>query len=242
MAKPCGAAPDALAVVDRLDAAQSREALDALALDYVRQAGFDGYYYIRYDTGVGFSSLDHRPPAWLDHYRREGLLHADPVTLRVCAEVTPFRWEEAFAGRRHDLAWMRRYLVSRDYGLAEGFNVPIHGNGFDRATFCVFGADTRRFQEALRAHRGAIKALAHSFHNAYERLHRSSPPPLTLSPREVECLHWAAEGKTNGEIADILSISANTVNAHMAGAARKLGTATRIQTVVKAITLHLILP
>lgn len=45
----------------------------------------------------------------------------------------------------------------------------------------------------------------------------------TLTPREREVLHLAAQGKTNAEIAKRLSISARTVETHRAHMMRKLG-------------------
>ena len=61
-----------------------------------------------------------------------------------------------------------------------------------------------------------------------------------LSPREVECLHWVALGKTDAEIALILSISARTARFHVENAKQKLQVATRIQAVAVALRLHAI--
>jgi len=48
-------------------------------------------------------------------------------------------------------------------------------------------------------------------------------PYKTLTPREREVLHLAAEGHTNAEIAERLSISPRTVETHRANMMRKLG-------------------
>lgn len=56
-----------------------------------------------------------------------------------------------------------------------------------------------------------------------------------LTEREITCLKWIAEGKSDWQIGVILSISAKTVNYHVENAKRKLGVATRIQAVVVAI-------
>lgn len=61
-----------------------------------------------------------------------------------------------------------------------------------------------------------------------------------LSPREVECLRWAAAGKTDTEIGVILSISARTTRFHIENAKKKLGVATRIQAVAEALRLKAI--
>lgn len=63
-----------------------------------------------------------------------------------------------------------------------------------------------------------------------------------LSPREIEVLTWVAQGKTSEEIAVILGLTKRTVDFHTDNARTKLGVATRIQAVVKAITRKLIAP
>jgi DNA-binding CsgD family transcriptional regulator len=61
-----------------------------------------------------------------------------------------------------------------------------------------------------------------------------------LSPREVECLRWAAAGKTDAEIGRILTISPRTTRFHIENAKKKLGVATRIQAVTEALRLRAI--
>lgn len=58
-----------------------------------------------------------------------------------------------------------------------------------------------------------------------------------LSRREVECLRWAAVGKTNDEIGIILGLSRATVRFHIRNASRKLEAVNRDQTVFKATQL-----
>lgn len=65
---------------------------------------------------------------------------------------------------------------------------------------------------------------------------------IDLSPREIDVLTWSARGKSSEEIAQILELSKRTVDFHMDNARAKLGVATRIQAVVKAISGKLIEP
>jgi DNA-binding response OmpR family regulator len=68
------------------------------------------------------------------------------------------------------------------------------------------------------------------------------PREVDLSQRELDVLTWSARGKTSDEIAGILELSKRTVDFHMDNARAKLGVATRIQAVVKAISGKLIEP
>ena len=61
-----------------------------------------------------------------------------------------------------------------------------------------------------------------------------------LSAREVEVLRLVAEGRSNKEIGDELSLSALTVKSHLARIARKLGTGDRAQMVALTMRTGLI--
>ena len=66
-------------------------------------------------------------------------------------------------------------------------------------------------------------------------------PGSRLSKREVECLRWAAIGKTDMEISMIMSRSRATVRFHIHNASTKLNAVNRSQTVFKASQLGYIL-
>ena len=63
------------------------------------------------------------------------------------------------------------------------------------------------------------------------------PPGTRLSKREVECLRWAAVGKTDIEMSMIMSRSRATVRFHIYNASVKLNAVNRSQTVFKAAQL-----
>jgi len=58
---------------------------------------------------------------------------------------------------------------------------------------------------------------------------------LGLTPRVAEALLWAAQGKTNADIATILGISESTVKKHMQEIFEKLGVETRGAAVLRAL-------
>jgi LuxR family quorum sensing-dependent transcriptional regulator len=58
---------------------------------------------------------------------------------------------------------------------------------------------------------------------------------IELTPRERECLKWAAEGKSEWEISQILGISEHTSEKHLLNAKFKLGAVNRVQAVAEAI-------
>jgi DNA-binding response OmpR family regulator len=66
------------------------------------------------------------------------------------------------------------------------------------------------------------------------------PRRYDLSQREIEALGWAARGKTSAEIAQILGLQKRTVDFHIDNARNKLGTTTRVEAVIKAVSGRLI--
>jgi LuxR family quorum-sensing system transcriptional regulator CciR len=86
----------------------------------------------------------------------------------------------------------------------------------------------------------AFGVYARTFIGTYVHLMGSTqalPPESRLSKREVECLRWAAIGKTDLEISMIMSRSRATVRFHIHNASIKLNAVNRSQTVFKAAQL-----
>lgn len=63
---------------------------------------------------------------------------------------------------------------------------------------------------------------------------RASAATSPLTAREVEVLRWTADGKTSGEIADIMNITEHTVNFHIKNSLVKLDASNKTAAVVKA--------
>ena len=229
-------------IVDRLKDVRSSEALDDASRSISREMGFDGYYYYNIFRGRIRGQFETRTKEWLEHYTKSNYLLYDPVPLRMFQSAEPFSWDEAASRNRLTKKQLQIYSEARDHGLAAGFVVPIHGPGLDFAGLGVYSGDNYRFRSALKAHRTNLIWFAHGFHSAFQRMNPAEDEQPRLTSRERECLLWAARGKTNDEIGTIMSITENTVKAHISGAARKLDTHTKTQTVVEAIKRRLIAP
>lgn len=61
-----------------------------------------------------------------------------------------------------------------------------------------------------------------------------------ITPREIDCIAWTAEGKTAWEIGQILSITERTVTAHLTSAMERLGATNRSHAVAIAVRIGLI--
>ena len=93
------------------------------------------------------------------------------------------------------------------------------------------------------AHAAELHILALRFVATYgDAVAGSGEPPARLTRREIQCLKWAAAGKTDAEISAIVAISLPTVRFHVTNAARKLGVTGRSQAVQRAATMGYIGP
>lgn len=69
----------------------------------------------------------------------------------------------------------------------------------------------------------------------HTNIHPASLEPLGISQRQAEVLVWVAQGKTNAEIATILSMSHRTVQKHLERIYQKLGVETRTAAAMRAL-------
>ena len=58
-----------------------------------------------------------------------------------------------------------------------------------------------------------------------------------LTPREIDCLFWAGQGKTTNETAELLGISTETARKYVKTAMNKLGATSKTQAVCMAFQM-----
>ncbi|HEY8616346.1 helix-turn-helix transcriptional regulator [Phenylobacterium sp.] len=87
-------------------------------------------------------------------------------------------------------------------------------------------------QPVFDARAGELQSKALRFVAAYdEAAGGAHPPAVRLTRREIQCLKWAAAGKTDVEIGQIVGISLPTVRFHITNASRKMGVNGRTQAI-----------
>ncbi len=115
--------------------------------------------------------------------------------------------------------------------------VPVH-LPFGQIGVAVLGAsDSLELAETYENYADAWGVYVHRFLAGYVKLMRTRhwlPVDCQLTRREVECLRWAAVGKTDKEISMILARSHATVRFHIQNAGQKLDAVNRSQTIFKA--------
>lgn len=162
---------------------------------------------------------------------------------RACRyESEPF-WcnEDGFYTR-----WRNRYLEEMDLTdfkkralTRSAILVPIHlpFGQIGAVSFCPMDRNKTDLSADFAAHSEYLGLLTRRFIAGYVNVRRSQqwmPSDCKLSKREVECLRWAAIGKTDKEISLILSLSHATVRYHLQRAGERLNAVNRSQTIFKA--------
>ncbi|PZQ21351.1 MAG: LuxR family transcriptional regulator [Sphingopyxis macrogoltabida] len=188
---------------------------------------------------TSFRWVDPDHAYWRD--RKLALHLAFLTATRLTAE--PFYYSE---GALH--GWRTtRLLESVDCGQArasphfgEAIIAPVHLPRGLVGTVFWCSREPVGVRRLFDDHAGALHNLALRLvatHNEARGHPRRTDAPLALTRREVQCLRWAAAGKTDGEIGIILSLSISTVRFHLRNAAAKLGATGRAQSIQVAAGL-----
>lgn len=192
------------------------------AIDVYRSfLGFRGYENLL--IGAGSRSLVwDAPKGWFDYYKEEGFQFSDPV-WRVAKHLKiPHTWETPL-----QLASTAERLMMKEAeasGLQSGISIPIYDGNELRLDISV--SSKHHGVEAgdhLHEVAGVGYALAQRVFGAEVEPVVMVRKPLT--PRERECIKWAAVGKTYNQIADIMGVRHRTVVSHVVNAMDKWGAA-----------------
>lgn len=184
-----------------------------------------------------FVMVEDWPSEWHRRYFSRDYAQFDPVARHCFRTMDPFAWDEAPV-RADDVRGRRVMDEATEFGLANGFCVPVHTA--DGSQGCVsFGGDRVELDPADKL---ALHMIAIYAHGRLRKFYRrwQFEPIRRLSPREIEILQWTSQGKTSSDVADLLGVAEITIVKHISSAQRKLGTLNRVHTVTEAIRYNLI--
>lgn len=181
------------------------------------------------------------PDAWVRHYLLNDYVRIDPVLHMAERIPGPFCWS-TIKPQGQQVEVMEHAV---QHGLGQtGFSVR-HVDAIGRRSVLSFNAHDARggttWVPYLADMRDGLINLAHAVHHiALDEIYADREPLPQLSPREVECLKWTAEGKAHTDIAIILDLSEHTIRGYLKDARTKLDCVTLAQAVSKAASLGLI--
>lgn len=215
-----------------------RKAIDACS----RELGFE-FFAIVHHIRFGRPSTDkvrltNYPIEWVGQLR-ERPNFPEPVLKAAERTSIGFLWsrlhEHVPIGERE-----RDYMVrAAEHGLGEGFTVPNHVPG-EALGSCHFAV--RRPQDLPQQNLPAVQALGCFAFEAARRIlqhnAQGSDEYIGVAPltdRQRDCVLYAARGKSDSVIAQLLDIRPKTVNEHIEAAKRRYLVATRTQLIIRAL-------
>ncbi|MBB5704005.1 DNA-binding CsgD family transcriptional regulator [Ochrobactrum daejeonense] len=186
------------------------------------------------------------PSSWAARYSARNYFVIDPIFQ----EDAPYFQNEA-TGIVRDLqqdadkcpAVEELLQDAEKHGLGNIF-IAVSARGHKGAAGCTLfmfeiepDQDREQFVAKLRPR---LLSLSGIIHSALCGRKDVATVASLLTPREIDCLRWAANGKTDGEIAEILSIARWTVVTYLQNAKIKLNCSNRTSAVATALSLGII--
>ncbi|MCX2697476.1 MULTISPECIES: helix-turn-helix transcriptional regulator [Ochrobactrum] len=202
------------------------------------------------DSAKSFASdltvVTSAPTGWVARYAKNNYFRIDPLFQ----EDAPY-FRSDVSGLVHDLkrdvqtskAVAEMFRDADKYGLG---NVHIAVSARSQKGICgcsqfSFWVDDLADCDAFIAElRPRLLSLAGKLHNKLCGGSALNASVALLTQRELDCLRWAANGKTDGEIAEILSIARWTVVTYLQNAKIKLNCSNRTSAVATALALGII--
>lgn len=182
--------------------------------------------------------LNNYPQDWQQRYTQENYLVVDPTVTHGTRSVIPFVWtDKAIASCRPF------WEDAREHGLKVGWAQSCHDAKGVGGMLTLARSHDNLLPKELGDHSLKMSWLAQVAHEGMSRLLVSKLMPesvIDLSPREIEVLRWTAEGKTSGDVSDIIHIAERTVNFHINNTMAKLGTCNKTAAAIKAAMLGLL--
>ena len=235
---------------ESLQSCSTVEELHATTTAISKQLGFEYFLY-----GVQINTSLTRPyqfilngysKQWREHYIEMNYQEVDP-TVRHCItnrRVVPITWDNSVFEERINARFMGE---AKEAGLRYGASFAVHGGRGEAGMLSLAtGRAAREAESDVAANMAQGQLLACYIHEAVQRIVLNQGPlkiqKVTLTPREKECLLWAAEGKTAWEIGAIINASERTAVFHLQNAANKMGVKSRQHAVSRAVSQGLISP
>lgn len=175
------------------------------------------------------------PSAWQAQYQAKNYCAIDPTVKHALRSSKPVLWTDGLFASTAAF-WEEARSFGLHYGWAQSMRDVPGATGM----LTLARSDDPLTETELADKAFKMAWLTQSAHIALSR--RLLPKLLPeadakLSNREIAVLRWTADGKTAGEIADIMKITERTVNFHISNAAAKLNATNKTAAAVKAALL-----
>nr|WP_226820020.1 autoinducer binding domain-containing protein [Acidithiobacillus ferrooxidans] len=178
------------------------------------------------------------PAVWQARYQAQEYQAIDPTVRHAMRSPSPVVWSDDLFAPAREL-----WEEARSFGLRAGLAHTCRDAGGMGGMLTLARAGETVTTAEWQAKACHILWLVQAVHLSMIRVIAPKLQPeiaVQLSRREVEVLRWTGEGKTSGEIANILNITERTVNFHISKAMAKLNAVNKTAAVLQAAMLGLL--
>lgn len=228
-------------ILEAIARTQTRHELFNELHGFFKSQGFNAFtYIIPKPTGPGEVAIYERglPQEWVARYRATEAWRIDPVQQHAALATEIFKKTDVTLHTPLDKAQDELVWSARHAGLTDGLVIPTQGRLIRSGRFTLTCAASPEAVE--KADRPLLEAVARQAHHRFDRCLAEKLQLPSLSPREVEILHWIGAGKTNAEIAIILDIALPTVATYVKRLFQKLDVTDRVSAAVKGLKFGLV--
>lgn len=213
--------------------------LNGVVGETFRALGFDVYAGVNAVDATGRPNVEHlfgqAPEAWYAHYQEHGYEKSDAIIREMLTSTDPLFWSDLSNRRTISDVELRVLNEAGEFGLKNGFMTPLHNLDGSISAVLLMGSGVDAKDPDIRAAAHLLSLYYGSIGRRLMAAHKNRPATArALTPRQRECLLWVRMGKSSADIGDLLGLSSETVNDHIAAACRRLGVRTRVQAVAEA--------
>jgi LuxR family quorum-sensing system transcriptional regulator CciR len=207
--------------------------------EYTSAMGFR-YFALTHHVDFSISAdlairLHNYPAYWEEWFDERRLGRFDPIHRASHVASVGFHWSQVPGLIRMTAGDEQVLREARKFGIGEGFTVPAHvpGEYNGSCSFAVTRDDDFPADHVLVAQ--LVGGLAFEAARRLALPSRAPTPTSPLTDRQRDCVLWAARGKTDWEIAQILGVSHETVIQHLKHARERYGVKKRAHLAVMAL-------
>lgn len=180
-------------------------------------------------------------PDWVRRYTESNYFRTDPVVKTAAKRALPVDWGDV----DHESREAKGMFAEADvFGVGRnGLTIPVRGFGGERALLSITSnLSSHEWSQRRVGILSEFHYIAYLIHDRAVQLSglRGSNIQHPLSPRELQCMEFAARGLTPKQIAASLQLSATAVRQYLKGARLKLGCSTVNEGIAKAVRLEII--
>ena len=226
------------------DFSQALKIFEKAILDF----GYSNYFFSNMCTQsapslftVKFFKTNY-PDNWVKTYLDNKYSFHDPIALAVMANHAPFYWSKLIASAPELLTDKSMDVMQHasKHGIVDGMGMSYFYNQGNLYTLTLSkNSAIKDYDNSSLAH---MYLLGAKLVEVFEKKNKELSKTIHLTTQEQKIVTLGAVGKTDGEIAQIMEISVNTIRYHWKNIFEKFDCYSRVLAIIQAMNRGFVRP